>query len=394
MSETDPGAGGVGVLDEVRIAEARAMIGVPLRRERMRWVRGASADAIRHFAWGIGDDNPLWTDAEYAAASRWGAIIAPPCFLYAVDYTVVAPKLSGVQWIYAGTDWIWWDVVPLDEQLDSVAVLTDVEEKRGRTFARWVLQTGEVRYTGEDGRVIAVAGTTCARTPRGEASAPERPDGADGPGPGPRYSADELRAIEAQALAEEPRGGESRLWESVTVGEQLRPTVKGPLSIVDIVAWYSATQGAEPYGGAHARALRYRRRHRDWHVNPVTGAPDAAGRGHLEGATGRDVGMGGAYDVGPQRISWAGQMLTDWMGDDGFLHRLRVVLRCPNLVGDTTWWNGTVTDKRDDNGVGVINIELAATNQAGNVTATGSAVVALPSRRHGPVPVPFPGGPR
>jgi acyl dehydratase len=383
----------VGVIDAAAIDSARAMIGVPLRRDRMRWVRSATPDAIRHFAWGIGDDNPLWTDEAYAATTRWGSIIAPPCFLYAVDYTVVAPKLPGVQWIYAGTDWTWWDQVHAGAQLESTAMLTAVEEKHGRTFAHWVLQTGEVRYTGADGHVIAVAGTTCARTPRAETPSTPRPNRTERAPAEPLYTKAQLLEIEEQVLAERPRGAEPRIWDDVNEGEALPAVVKGPLSIIDIVAWYSATQGAEPYGGAHGRAVRYRRRHQDWHVNPVTGAPDAAGRGHLEAATGKDVGMGGAYDVGPQRISWAGQMLTDWMGDDGFLHRLKVVLHHPNLVGNTTWWHGLVSGKRQLEETCFVDIELRAEDQDGRVTASGTATVVLPSHEHGEVPLPLPGCP-
>jgi len=381
----------VGVIDAEAIAAAREMIGVPLRRERMQWVRAATPDAIRHFAWGVGDDNPLWTDPEYAAGTRWGGPLAPPCFLYAVDYTVVAPRLPGVQWIYAGTEWTWWDVLRSGESVSSTACLTDVEEKSGRAFPLWVLQTGEVGYTAADGRELATAIATCARTPRGAAREPGAGDRGKGATDGPLYGPEELASIEEEVLAERVRGGERLLWEDVEVGEELRPMVKGPLSIVDIVAWYSATQGAEPYGGAHARAVRYRRRHRDWHVNPKTGAPDAAGRGHLEAETGRDVGMGGAYDVGPQRISWAAQQLSNWIGDDGFLHRLAVVLREPNLVGHTTWWRTTVTGKREEWDTGLVDLELAAVNQAGRTTATGSAVVALPSERHGEVRLPLGG---
>ena len=51
----------------------------------------------------------------------------------------------------------------------------------------------------------------------------------------------------------------------------------------------------------------------------------------------------GAYDFGPQRISWAGTLIENWMGDDGFLKRLRGELRGFNLRGDTTWLRGTVT---------------------------------------------------
>ena len=96
-----------GIIDEQSIAEARDLLGVSLRRDRMRWNDAATADAIRQFVRGVGDDNPLWLNADYAAGTRWGSMLAPPSFLYAVDATIVAPKLPGVQWIYAGTRWRW-----------------------------------------------------------------------------------------------------------------------------------------------------------------------------------------------------------------------------------------------------------------------------------------------
>ena len=46
----------------------------------------ASRDAIRHFAHGIGDMNPLWQDPDYAAATRWGGVMAPPCFLLSCGF--------------------------------------------------------------------------------------------------------------------------------------------------------------------------------------------------------------------------------------------------------------------------------------------------------------------
>jgi acyl dehydratase len=101
--------------------------------------------------------------------------------------------------------------------------------------------------------------------------------------------------------------------------------------------------------------------------------------------------MGGAYDIGPQRISWAQHMLTNWIGDHGFLHTLDVTVRQPNLVGDTIWWRGTVTGKAQHEGYGVVTIEVAATNQKGALSATGAASVVLPSRERGPVRFPLPG---
>ena len=44
--------------------------------------------------------------------------------LYAVDSTIVAPKLPGVQWVYAGTDWTWYEPIRAGDTFTVEAVLT------------------------------------------------------------------------------------------------------------------------------------------------------------------------------------------------------------------------------------------------------------------------------
>lgn len=378
-----------GTITDERIHEAEELIGVQLRRERMQWIEAATRDAIRHFAWGVGDNNPLWLDPDYAAASPYGGIVAPPCILYAVDNTVVAPKLPGVQWIYAGTAWTWFEPVLLGDSFRVEARLIKQERKSGRRFSDWLLQTGEVRYYNQHDRLAAIALGRCARTPRGEKLAESKGKEQTRAKEPHRYTAEEIEEIERQVLAEPRRGEVPLYWEDVAVGEAIPQVVRGPLSIIDIMAWYSAQQGAQPYGGVHGDALRYRQRHADYHVNKTTGARESAGRGHLEARTGGDVGMGGAYDIGPQRISWGQHMLTNWMGDHGFLHTLDVAVRQPNLVGDTVWWSGTVTGKTVRNGHHIVELEVKAINQVKALSAIGTASVILPSREHGAVRWPI-----
>lgn len=59
--------------------------------EREQWNTVATADAIRHFAYGISDDNPLWLDHENASQSWYGRLVAPPSFLTSILY----PGLHG-----------------------------------------------------------------------------------------------------------------------------------------------------------------------------------------------------------------------------------------------------------------------------------------------------------
>ena len=59
------------------------LIGTELRTDACVNNEYATRLAILRFAEGIGDDNPLWTDEEYAADGPFGGIIAPPSFIFA-----------------------------------------------------------------------------------------------------------------------------------------------------------------------------------------------------------------------------------------------------------------------------------------------------------------------
>ena len=379
-----------GTISDEGIAEADALVGVTLRRDRMQWIETATRDAIRHFAWGVGDNNPLWLDREYAEASSHGTIVAPPCILYAVDGTVVAPKLPGVQWLYAGTSWTWFEPILLDDTFRVEAKLLKQEIKHGRRFPKWVLQTGDLKYFNQHGRVAGAALGRCARTPRGDNLKRQSNSENRKTSDPHQYTAEEIEDIERQVLAEPRSGNQPLYWEDVSVGDAVPQVVRGPLGIIDIVAWYAAQQGATHYGGVHGDAIRYRQRHADYHLNKKTGAKESAGRGHLETSTGRDVGMGGAYDIGPQRIAWAQHMLTNWIGDEGFLHTLDVSVMKPNLVGDTLWWTGTVTETLMQDSYGLVRIAVRAVNQKDVVSAEGTASAVLPTREHGAVTFPLP----
>ena len=70
------------------IARTRELTGKEVR-EREPWNTEASQDAIRHFAYGTDDGNPLWLDPDYAAKTRYGGLVAPPCFLVSVLYPIL-----------------------------------------------------------------------------------------------------------------------------------------------------------------------------------------------------------------------------------------------------------------------------------------------------------------
>lgn len=357
------------------LEEARGLIGVDLRRTNQGWNTEASPDAVRQFCWGIGDDNPLFCDPSYAADTQWGCGIAPGCFLYSVDSTVVAPKLRGIQWLYAGTDWEWYRPIRHRDSFSVRARLLDAVEKRGRKAQAFIIQSGEVLFTNQRGELVGRALGHTARTPRSKAREGLKYEVREPH----RYSAEELEHIARAIDSEELRGAPPRDWDDVEVGTWIQPMLKGPLNLTDMICWYS---GAGHSYQAHRRAHLNRRRHpADSYVNPDTGAEDSAARGHGEAKMAREVGMPGSYDVGPQRVSWLGQLMSNWMGDDGFLRKLSVSIRRPNIFGDVSWCRARISNKRIDEDACLVDLELQVDNQLGETTATGTAVIVLPCAR-------------
>lgn len=357
------------------LEEARALIGVELRRTSQQWNTEASPDAVRQFCWGLGDDNPLFTSADYGLGTSWGSALAPGCFLYTIDTTVVAPKLRGIQWLYSGTDFEWYEPIRHRDRFTVSAKLTDAVEKEGRSASRFIIQTGEILYSNQNGSLVCRAFGKTARTARSKASGGLKYQPRDTH----KYSERELEHIAHAIESEELRGEKPRFWEDVYVGTEVQPMLKGPLTITDMICWYSG--GGHSYQ-SHRRAVMHRKRHpADAFRNSDTGAQDSAARGHTENKMARDVGMPGGYDVGPQRISWMGQLMTNWMGDDGFLRRLNVSIRRPNIFGDVSWCRARVAEKRVEDACGLVDLDVWVENQLGETTATGMATVALPRKR-------------
>jgi len=72
------------------------------------------------------------------------------------------------------------------------------------------------------------------------------------------------------------------------------------------------------------------------------------------------------------------RVITDWMGDDGFLRRLRFEMRRQQRPGDTMVCRGRVTAKYESDGQGWIELDVWAENEREGITTPGQAWVILP----------------
>jgi acyl dehydratase len=365
-------------LNEDSLAEARRLIGVDYRGARA--TIEITRDNIRDFCNYIGSDNPLFLDEDYARRTRWGGIIAPP---FMVGMAIVAPGLRGIQWIHAGIDYDIYRVMRPGDVITQRGRLIDAQERQGRTVSRMILQTAEVTCTNQRDELVSVSRVYTMRTPRRQAQG-----GMQYQAMSHQWSPEELEALEAEMEAEEIRGSRPRYWEDVQEGEDMPAVVYGPLRVVDIAFTGSFTdagaisaQGVAHTGGHFYQLLNRRRHPADTYVDPSTGFQDHPHRGHWERFMAREVGMPGVYDMGPHRHSWLCRYITDWMGDDAVLKKLGCFLRRPNVVGDVTRIKGRISKKWVEDSERLVEVEVWAENQRGEVTMPGHGVISLPSGR-------------
>jgi hypothetical protein len=164
----------------------------------------------------------------------------------------------------------------------------------------------------------------------------------------------------------------------VQVGEALPTMLKGPSTVTSFVCF---TQGwGSLYVKAHGPAFDMFRRHPALGIPNDLGVPEPPERVHWDNELARAVGVPAAYDYGPERISWLGHLMTDWIGDDGFLNRLNVQVRKHNIIGDLTTCSGTVTRKWTEDDKHLVEVAVVGENQRKEQTAIGTAVATLPSR--------------
>jgi len=370
-------------LGDAQIDEVRALVGVWLRRDvhTQAIYEPVSIHDIRRWAqYSVGDDNPLFAEIEYAKRTPYGTVIAPPTFPYTIDSGIVAPGLPGIQWIFAGSRFENFLPIRAGDTITARARLIDVQVKEGKNVARYVNQVGEVLYHNQNGELVTRYEGDIYRIPRKHSGGGFKfavKDASEQPAPY-KYTNEEIEKIAEGYRTEERRGRDARYWEDVSPGDSLPPVQKGPLTLVDIVGFYSGRRTV--YNVLKLAFLDRDRHPHNVYYSPARNIPMHPAAGHFDVEIAHEIGMPGAYDQGWMRLGWAGHLLTNWCGDLGFTRRLNGRVTRPNLVGDLTILTGEVTDKRKDGGEALVDVRWWGTNQRGERNCDGTAVVRLPSR--------------
>jgi len=147
-------------------------------------------------------------------------------------------------------------------------------------------------------------------------------------------------------------------WEDVEVGTEL-PTLPKIADSLMLVKWAGASGDFNPH--------------------------------HYEDAFGKSQGTGGTIVHGLLKHAWLIQLVTNWMGDEGFMKKFSCQYRGldhPRLMktmnepqeGETWLCKGKVTNKYVDGDEHCLDLEIGVESGKGEITTPGTATVVLPSR--------------
>jgi acyl dehydratase len=383
-------------LDEATIEEVRKRIGIPVRYSPRQHNEVSSTDSFRHFARAYGDDNPLYTDPAYAAASSWGTPIAPPLYPFVsgigrkVELSDAekallkeGDPLAGIGQYMCGERWIFPKPVRAGDVLWQSQSLHSAELRPsafgGGTGA---LVSHRVGWEDETGDPFAYRFLDFWHADREKS----RKAGKNRDIDRPHYDDEDIERYDALYEAEAVRGATPRTVTDVQVGDELGPIAKGPLSVTDMVNWHVGVGWGMYGGGTSKLAYRNRRRVPKFYVRNELGFWDSAQRCHWDDEWAQRMGHPGAYDYGVMRTTWMVHLVTNWMGDDAWIWKVSASVRKFNYLGDAHLVSGVVREV--DRTVGTAAIDVTGENQRGEVTCDARIVVLLPPTGGGPARIP------
>jgi acyl dehydratase len=361
------------------LAEMRALIGTKLRTDSAVNNEIATRIAILRFTEGIGDDNPLWTDAEYAAGTHHGGLVAPPSFIFACMGSIQV-GWRGLGGFHAETRLNFFRDIKLDDRITATVTFDGFDGPDESSFAgRRIKDYLRQEYWNQDGELVARFICSRIRFERGQAQSRAKSREVELPHP---WTPEQLEEIEDDVMAERPRGAEPRYWEDVQVGDEIDTITKGPIGLTDEIAYVASGAAPIPRLAAHGVALRKYKRHPKWAFrDPVTHALEPVYSVHYNDYAAKLQGAQAAYDVGIQRTCWQVHSLTHWMGDTGRLKAADSQYRAHVYLSDVVRLGGRVEEKLvDEDGDSVVRLTTSAINQRGKDCMPGTAVIALPRR--------------
>lgn len=386
-------------LDEDTIDAVRARIGIPQKGGPISHIETATPQQMREFAYGYGDDNPLYCDDEYASSSTWRSQIAPPMFPTAagVQDPVVwtdeqrvsmrgGDPLGGMGQYMCGERWVFVKPIRAGTRISKMQCLDSAELKHsefGGGVGALVSHRIEFRDRSND-ELVAVRFLDFWHAEREKSRESGKYRNIDKH----VYSSEEIAALDALYEAEAVRGSTPRTWDDIAVGDDLGTIAKGPFLLTDMITYHIAIGWGGFGGGTSKIAYKNRKRIPKFYTLNAEGVPDSAQRCHWDQDWAERLGHPAPYDYGAVRTNWMTHLITNWMGDDGWIWKMSAAVTKFNYFGDSHRVHGAVTAKRRTDRTAEVDVEVHGTNQRGEITCRATATVLLPAEHLSRVEVP------
>lgn len=373
-------------------------MGVPIRPGELTEPIGRND--IRRWVQAMHYPNPLHYDAAYAAASRFGDLVAPQSFTVACDTShgcspAQVGRIPDSHLIFGGDDW--WFFGPRIRPGDHFVChrmpydyrVTDTSFAGPTCFQR-----GDTLYINQRGERVALQRSTSIRYRVRRAKANQLFDQATDP----VWSDADLAEVEARKTAFidqiQTLGHAPRLWGDVHTGHRLAEHVLGPHSLASFTTEWRAFP-MTVWGGmakgpttVSARDLGYtpemsggegdKRLER---ANPelADGAYHGPSRGHLQPQWAAQIGMPRGYGYGASMGAWIIDFVAGWAGEWGAVTEVTSQYRNPAFTGDITIITGEVTGTWTERRHHLVRVHVELANQDDAVLAKAEVTVELPA---------------
>jgi len=341
------------------------------------WCRVATEDAIRAYCDTIGDLNLLYRSRDYAKNGIYGNIIAPPMFLNSISlFTQVGLKaMTEMEYVVTGFDagirGEWFKIIREGDEFRVLDIPTEVLDLTKETTRLQFLVRGNKIFLNHWDEVVASINTSFI------AIIPTHKEMEAGQG----EKAPKLRTFSVQEVEdwyrltkqEAIRGSNPRFWENVNVGDQLPPT-HHVFSLMEYVS-HMARRGNWRFEMDYSKG--------GWRdiLDTESGLPDF-GFVHTTDQAAQLWGLPRANASGPQMHCWLARLVTNWMGDQGFLKKMETQIRSSLWRDSLALLKGEVVKKYIEDDEHLVDLHIRIEDYDGApVIPNGLATVVLPSRQ-------------
>jgi len=372
-------------------------IGVPLGGAHMR--DDVHVNDIRRWAQGMQNPNPLYYDDEYAAESRFGAVVAQQSFSVCTDDShgaapAIQGTIPGTHMIFGGDEWWFYGQrIRPGDRIRQDRMLFDYKVSETKFAGPTMFSRGDTTYINQQGLVVAKQRSTSVRYRADEA----RDKGLFMQDEAPAWSDEELADLEKRKFeyiqSIRDLGHDRRLF--VKQGDALPQRVIGPHTVASfttewrsylMTVWGAFQDSGGPSSLWRAGWLPEMDRDREAaKLDPAQadGLYKGPSRGHVQDRYAQLIGLPRGYGYGASMGAWILDYLANWVGEWGEVLHSNMSYRSPAFTGDVTFLDGEVVGLSHDHASGqpVAAVKVTMTNQKEQVMAAGQAEVLLPTER-------------